>query len=196
MGKLATLAVGEGSGFVRFFKWVFTALKHPIKFLKLTFRFKNWGKNSIIFLVMQSLDNSMRMVWKKGLLSCGISIKNDKASGVPAFIPIGQEVMNRYVKKVNGIAQNTWLEIFLNMSMTAHILGGCPMGETKEEGVVNEYFEVHGYKNMYILDGSIIPCNLGVNPSLSITALSEYAMDNIPEKKGNTVIPLDELKLK
>ncbi len=194
MGKLANLAVGKGNGFIRFMKWVFTAISHPLNFLRLTFRFKNWGKNSIIFLVMQSLDNSMRMVWKKGLFHNGISIKNDKASKVPAFIPIGQEVMNRYAKKVNGIAQNTWLEIILNMPMTAHILGGCPMGETKEEGVVNEYFEVHGYKNMYILDGSVIPCNLGVNPSLSITALAEYAMDHIVEKNGNPIIPIDELK--
>lgn len=196
MGKLANLAVGKGNGFIRFMKWVFTAISHPLNFLRLTFRFKNWGKNSIIFLVMQSLDNSMRMVWKKGLFRNGISIKNDKDSKVPAFIPIGQEVMNRYAKKVNGIAQNTWLEIILNMPMTAHILGGCPMGETKEEGVVNEYFEVHGYKNMYILDGSVIPCNLGVNPSLSITALAEYAMDNIADKNGNLIIPIDELKLK
>lgn len=196
MGKLANLAVGKGNGFIRFMKWVFTAISHPLNFLRLTFRFKNWGKNSIIFLVMQSLDNSMRMVWKKGLFRNGISIKNDKDSKVHAFIPIGQEVMNRYAKKVNGIAQNTWLEIILNMPMTAHILGGCPMGETKEEGVVNEYFEVHGYKNMYILDGSVIPCNLGVNPSLSITALAEYAMDNIADKNGNLIIPIDELKLK
>ena len=82
------------------------------------------------------------------------------------------------------------------MPMTAIILGGCPMGKTKNEGVVNEFFEVHGYKNMYILDGSIIPCNLGVNPSLSITALSEYAMSQIDAKKGSAIVPLDELKLK
>ena len=70
------------------------------------------------------------------------------------------------------------------------------MGKSKDEGVVNEYFEVHGYNNMYILDGSIIPCNLGVNPSLSITALAEYAMNHISDKDGNTVIPFEELKLK
>ena len=196
MGKLATLAVGEGSGFIRFSKWVITVITHPINFIKLTFTFRNWGKKSIIFLVMQSLDNSMRMIWKRGLLGSSISIKNNKASKVPAFIPIGQEVMHRYAKKVNGIAQNTWPEILLNMPMTAHILGGCPMGKTKNEGVVNDLFEVHGYKNMYILDGSIIPCNLGVNPSLSITALSEYAMSQIDAKKGNAIVPLDELKLK
>jgi cholesterol oxidase len=82
------------------------------------------------------------------------------------------------------------------MPMTAHILGGCPMGKSKDEGVVNEYFEVHEYNNMYILDGSIIPCNLGVNPSLSITALAEYAMKHISDKDGNMVIPFEELKLK
>ena len=183
MGKLATLAVGEGNGFIRFLKWVITAISHPFNLLKLTFTFKNWGKHSIIFLVMQSIDNSMRMIWKKGLFG-GMSIKNDKLTKVPAFIPIGQEVMYRYAKKVKGIAQNAWPEILLNMPMTAHILGGCPMGKTKDQGVVNEYFEVHGYKNMYILDGSIIPCNLGVNPSLTITALSEYAMNHIPSNQN------------
>jgi cholesterol oxidase len=185
MGRLATLAVGSGTGVIRFLKWLLAAITHPIKFLKLTFGFRNWGRNSIIFLVMQSLDNSMRMVWKKGLFGSGISMKNDKHTKVPAFIPIGQEVMNRYAAKVNGIAQNTWPEIILNMPMTAHILGGCPMGETAEEGVVNDKFEVHNYPNMYVLDGSIIPCNLGVNPSLTITALAEYAMSQIPVKVRN-----------
>lgn len=196
MGKLATLAVGEGIGVIRFLKWILTVITHPIRFLKLTFTFKNWGKKSIIFLVMQSLDNSMRMIWRNGLFGGSISIKNDKDSQVPAYIPIGQEVMTRYAEKVNGISQNSWPEILLNMPMTAHILGGCPMGEKKSSGVVNEYFEVHDYKNMHILDGSVMPCNLGVNPSLSITALSEYAMDQIPEKKGNTIVSLKELKLR
>ena len=195
MGKLATLAVGQGSGIMRLIKWFLTVLSHPIKFIRLTFTFKNWGKKSIIFLVMQSLDNSMRMIWKKGVFGSSLSIKNDKDSKVPAYIPIGQEVMNRYAKKVNGIAQNAWPEILLDMPMTAHILGGCPMGKTIKQGVVNEFFEVHGYNNMYILDGSIIPCNLGVNPSLSITAISEYAMSQIPDKPGNSIKPMKELSL-
>ena len=195
MGKLATLAVGPGNGFVRFMKWLLAAVKQPIDFIRLSFSFKNWGKNAIIFLVMQSLDNSMRMIWKKRWLGSSISFKNDQSSKVPAFIPVGQEVMHRYAKKVNGIAQNNWPEILLNMPMTAHILGGCPMGSDVNEGVVNEKFEVYGYKNMYILDGSIIPCNLGVNPSLSITALSEYAMNSIPEKTGNKIKGIHELQL-
>ncbi len=185
MGRLATLAVGEGRGIVRFLKWIVAGIKQPVKLLRVSFNFRNWGRRSIIFLVMQSLDNSMHMVWKKGIFS-SIAMRNDKQQRVPAFIPVGQEVMKRYAAKVGGIAQNAWPEILLDMPMTAHILGGCPMGKTKAEGVVNDRFQAHGYDNMYILDGSVIPCNLGVNPSLTITALSEYAMSHIPEKAERT----------
>jgi cholesterol oxidase len=87
---------------------------------------------------------------------------------------------------------NAFSEVLFSMSTTAHILGGCPMGKTKEEGVVDENFKVHGYPNMMILDGSIVPANLGVNPSFTITALSEYAMDQVAEKPGNINISLEK----
>ncbi len=195
MGRLGTLATGEGNGFVRTTKLILQIIKHPTDFLKLSFNFKKWGENSIIFLVMQSLDNSMRMIWKKGFFGSGMAFRNDKASKVPAYIPIGQEVMFRYAKKVKGIAANVLPEILMNMPMTAHILGGCPMGANDKEGVVNKNFEVFNYPNLYVLDGSIIPCNLGVNPSLTITSLSEYAMSLIPDKPGNEKEKLeDQLK--
>jgi cholesterol oxidase len=193
MGRLGTLATGGGSGLMRFLKLLVQIVKHPINFLRVTFNLRRWGENSIIFLVMQSLDNSMRLVWKKGWLKQRMTFRNDKDLKVPAYIPVGQEVMKRYAKKVNGVAQNVWPEILLNMPMTAHILGGCPMGKDVNGGVVDEYFRVHNYPDMYILDGSVIPCNLGVNPSLTITALSEYAMSYIPEKEGNKNVKLDEL---
>ncbi len=192
MGRLGTLATGGGTGLIRFLKLLLQIIKHPIDFIRVTFNWKKWGSNSIIFLVMQSLDNSMRLVWKKGLFGAKRVLKNDKDVKVPAYIPVGQEVMKRYAKKVNGIAQNVWPEILLNMPMTAHILGGCPMGKNKLSGVVNDRLEVHNYPNMYIVDGSIIPCNLGVNPSLTITALAEYAMSNIMEKPGNPNLPLKD----
>jgi len=78
------------------------------------------------------------------------------------------------------------------LASTAHILGGCPMGRTAEEGVVDDRFQVHGYPDFYILDGSIIPANLGVNPSLTITALAEYAMDRVPVKPGYRGQTLEE----
>ena len=87
---------------------------------------------------------------------------------------------------------NAFSEVMFNLASTAHILGGCPMGKTKNEGVVDEYFRVHGYKNFLVLDGSIMPCNLGVNPSLTITALSEYAMDHVPAKEQSEVKTLVE----
>jgi len=102
-------------------------------------------------------------------------------------------VMHRYAEKVNGVAMNAMTEIVFNMSTTAHILGGCPMGETANEGVINDKFQVHGYPNMYILDGSVIQGNLGVNPSLTITALSEYAMEQISVKEGHSGKTLDLL---
>ena len=119
-------------------------------------------------------------------------MKNDSGQKVPSYIPIGQEALYRYAKKVNGIPHNAFSEVMFGLASTAHILGGCPMGKTKEEGVVDENFKVHGYPNFYILDGSIMPCNLGVNPSLTITALSEYAMDKIAVKEGNRTQNLDQ----
>ncbi len=185
MVRLATVAAGPGSPPVRVAKLIGNIISKPGQFIRTIFR-RNLPHNSVIFLVMQTLDNSMKMVWKKGLFGGKITIDNSGGQKVPAYIDIGQEVMQRYGKKIDAVPMNAVTEIVFNMSSTAHILGGCPMGETAETGVVNDKFEVHGYPNMYILDGSIIPCNLGVNPSLTITALSEYAMQQVPEKAGNT----------
>ena len=109
---------------------------------------------------------------------------DQNAPPIPVFIPAGFEVMQRLARKTQGVAVSALTETVLNMSTTAHILGGCPMAESANEGVVNSRFEVYGYPKMYILDGSIIPANIGVNPSLTITALAEYAMDGIPDRSN------------
>ena len=142
-----------------------------------------WSENTIIFLVMQSVDNAMKMQLQKGLFRKQLTIKNKGNKRVPAYIPVGQEVMNRYAAKVGGIAQNSTMEILFNVPSTAHILGGCPMGENIGEGVINKNFQVFGYPNMYIVDGSAIQGNLGVNPSFTITAQAEYAVEQVPEKE-------------
>jgi cholesterol oxidase len=128
----------------------------------------------------------MRMVWKRTVFGGKMKIDNSGQKKVPAYIPVGQEVMERYAKKVNGVAQNILLEIFFNRPTTAHILGGCPMSESAETGVVDKNLKVHGYPDFYITDGSVIQGNIGVNPALTITALSEYAMSQIPLKEGAT----------
>ncbi len=186
MMHLGTLAVGNGTPAVRSAKLIGQLIKHPITFLKLFFT-KAPAENGIIFLIMQTLENSMQLKWKRGLFGNRMTMVNESNQPVPTFIPAGQEALYRYAKKVNGIPMNALTEVTMGLASTAHILGGCPMGKTKEEGVVDEFFRVHGYKNFLVLDGSIMPCNLGVNPSLTITALSEYAMSYIPAKAGSNV---------
>lgn len=182
--RLGTMAAGPGHPVVRTAKLIGNVITNPLKFLKVFFS-RNITRNSIILLVMQTLDNSMKIVWKKGLFGGGMKMDNSGNQRVPAYIDTGQQVMYKYSEKVNGVSVNAITEILFNMSSTAHILGGCPMGESAQNGVVNQNFEVHGYPNMYILDGSVIQGNLGVNPSLTITSISEYAMSLIPEKEGN-----------
>jgi cholesterol oxidase len=87
-----------------------------------------------------------------------------------------------FARQTNGVALGSIGENLLGLPTTAHILGGAPIGQNAENGVVNEKFEVHNYPGLYIIDGSIMPANPGVNPSLTITALAEYAMSKIKSK--------------
>ena len=190
MGLLSTVAAGDGPAIVRTLKMMWNFVTSPRKVWNVLS--KEFAEHSVILLVMQSLDNALQMKWSKGLFGGRLKVASGDDVQVPAYIDVGQNVMHRYAEKTGGTAMNATTEVLFNMSSTAHILGGCPMGMTPEEGVVNDKFEVHGYPNMHVLDGSIIPCNLGVNPSLSITALSEYAMSHVPDKEGNTRKTLEQ----
>ncbi|TAL60622.1 MAG: GMC family oxidoreductase [Bacteroidetes bacterium] len=159
---------------------------HPWIFLKTVFNF-SWSSHMVIFLVMQTVDNAMKMVWKNTLFGGKMKIDNSGQKKVPAFIKVGQEVMEHFAGKVKGVSQNILLEVFFNRPTTAHILGGCPMSENVETGVVDKNLRVHGYPDFYIVDGSVIQGNIGVNPSLTITALAEYCMSRIPLKEGTDV---------
>jgi cholesterol oxidase len=191
MIRLAAMAAGKGTPMVRTLKMVGNIITQPWNFLRSLFNFK-LAETSIIFLIMQSLPNAMQMKLRKGIFGPRLIMKNDSGQKVPSFIPVGQNALYRYARKVNGVPHNAVTEIMFGLASTAHILGGCPMGKTKEEGVVDENFKVHGYPDFHILDGSIMPCNLGVNPSLTITALSEYAMDLIPAKEGIKTVSLNQ----
>lgn len=190
LGRLAVLATPDAKFPLRIVKWLAITVRHPVRFVKYYFS-KNFASRSVYILVMQALDNSMKMAWRKGWRGNKMKMTSGNGSKPPAFIPEGQEIMNRYAEKVKGTAINSMFEVFFNMSTTAHILGGCPMGANREEGVVGSDFQVHGYPGMFILDASIIQSNPGVNPSLSIAALSEYACSLIatnsisPEKSPN-----------
>lgn len=186
------LAVGGATSSVqRSGMLLMKTITHPRMFLKTVFNFK-WSTNSVLFLVMQTADNAMKMVWKRTILGGKMKIENRGNKKVPAYIPIGQEVMERYARKVIGVPQNILIEVFFNRPTTAHILGGCPMSETSESGVIDKNLKVHGYPDFFITDGSVIQGNIGVNPSLTITAMAEYCMKGIPMKEGAPVTEISK----
>jgi cholesterol oxidase len=99
---------------------------------------------------------------------------------IPTFIPIANEFARRLAKRIGGVARSSYNEVILDIPTTAHILSGCIIGDSPETGVIDLKNQVYGYKNLLICDGSMMPANLGVNPSLTITALTERAMSFIP----------------
>ncbi len=184
-------ASGSKYNFFRFLKLMLNSLRHPWKVHKIVFNM-NWSTGLVILLVMQHIENAMSMKWNRTIFGGKMIIDNMGNKKVPAYIDIGQKVMESYAQKSGGIAQNVILEVLFNRPTTAHILGGCPMSEGVGTGVVDPELRVHGYNNMYIVDGSVIQGNIGVNPSFTILAMAEYAMDKIPDKKGKHQVSLEE----
>ena len=99
---------------------------------------------------------------------------------MPSYIPVANQAARHLARATGGFPSSALNEVLLNVPTTAHILGGAPMAATPAEGVVDERNRVFGYENLYVVDGSTIPSNLGVNPSLTITAMAEYAMSLVP----------------
>jgi cholesterol oxidase len=170
---------------VRLLKFLGWALTHPIDFTKALI-LPGWAHNVTILLVMQHADNRMRFrMGRSGftLFRKGIVAEEEPGYEIHAQVKGSHELTRDFAKRTNGVALGSLGENLLGLPTTAHILGGAPIGKDASEGVVNENFEVHNYEGLYIIDGSIMPANPGVNPSLTITALAEYAMSKIGSKK-------------
>lgn len=185
IGTISTLMVGGGPWFIRCSKYAWQVLTHPVNFLK-SLRLKNWAQESIILLVMQNVDNHMRLIysrrWYWPFKKTMTTALNDHKK-VPVFLPWANKVAGMLAEHFGGFTVASVPEILLNKSTTAHILGGAVMGKNSDEGVIDERNRVFGYDNFYVIDGSMIPANLGVNPSLTITAMAEYAMSHIKNKQ-------------
>lgn len=184
--RLLAVPITEGTHpLLRPLQTLFAALTSPLQSLRLLLNW-NWAKSTLILLVMQNIDNriqfrlgrSLFTFFRKGL----VSQKTPDAVTIPAYLPIANEIARRFSKKTNGIPQSALHEAFLNIPTTAHILGGCVIGKDRNTGVIDSNHEVFGYPGLYICDGSTIPANLGVNPSLTIAAMTERAMAKIPNK--------------
>ena len=103
---------------------------------------------------------------------------------IPSSIAIGEEIARDIAEDINGVPMSSYMDTFFGIPTTAHILGGATMGDNINNGVVDDKFEIFNYPGLYVIDGSVVPSNLGVNPSLTITALAEYAMSKFPEKES------------
>jgi len=109
--------------------------------------------------------------------------RTDEGVQLPKSPAISNAITRQFAQKMNGIPAASFMDSLFNFPITAHFMGGVPLGRNEQEGVVDIYFQVHNYPGLYVIDGSIMPGNPGVNPSLTITALAEYAMSQIPPKK-------------
>ena len=185
MRLLAGPLVADSRPWMRTLKFIAYVAMRPLVVVRMVFN-PRWAQTSIIFLVMQDLDNrvhlrlgrSFRTLFRRGL----DSVAAPDAAPVPSEIPKGNEVAFRFAKAVGGVAQCAVTQVTVNIPVTAHILGGCAIGRTRAEGVIDSRHRVFGYEGLYVCDGSAIPANLGVNPSLTICALTERAMAFIPNK--------------
>jgi cholesterol oxidase len=147
---------------------------------------KDFARHSQVLLYMRTLDGTLSLrlgrsaftAWKRAL----VTKLDDPAQAPRAFMPEATELAERFAKKVGGVTMSMMTETLLGTPSTAHILGGACMGPSVEDGVIDDSHRVFGYDGLYVIDGSSVSANPGVNPSLTITAMAERAMSKIPAK--------------
>jgi cholesterol oxidase len=149
-----------------------------------------WSRRTVILLTMQTLDNSMRLVPKRNLFGLGprLQTQEDPDKPNPRFIAAADKATRRVAEKLDAVPQAGLTEQLFNIPTTAHIMGGAVIGADAEHGVVDRHQRVFGYENLLVCDGSAIPANVGVNPSLTITALTEHAMSQVAPREREEAV--------
>ncbi|OLO99195.1 cholesterol oxidase [Mycolicibacterium porcinum] len=185
MGLLQTLMTDgtgpQGTDVPRWRQFLDQAREDPRNLVRLL-NPQRWSERTVIALVMQHLDNSITTFTKRGPGGRRVmTSKQGHGEPNPTWIPVGNEFTRRMAEKVDGVAGGTWGELF-NIPLTAHFLGGAAIGDSAEHGVIDPYQRVYNYPTLYVMDGAAISANLGVNPSLSITAQAERAASLWPNK--------------
>ena len=182
MRFMFTTLVGEGAVPVRLLKWAKSVTSHPGRWVR-TLR-RGWSRRTVMMLVMQPRDNAIRFTAKRRVLRNGYKLvtKIDHDRPAPTYLEAGHRAATWLAEQTGGIAQSSIFEAFGNMPMTAHVLGGAAIGATATEGVVDHNLRVFGYENMIVCDGAALPANPGVNPALTITAMAEHAMAQVPAR--------------
>lgn len=175
MGLLSSILVDGGPGVPRWLRFVTAVIRHPVTFLR-SLSVRRWSERTVILLVMQSVDNSLRVFRKRGLFGSRLTSRNETGKPNPRYLPIANEAARAAAAHMDGDPVSSLNEVLLDVPVTAHILGGACIGASPATGVVDPYHRVYGYPDLHVVDGAAVPANLGVNPSLTITALAERAV--------------------
>jgi cholesterol oxidase len=182
---LFNLMVEAGNRGTQPLRFLAAVLRHPRAFLR-ALKIKGTSRRTIMLLVMQSLDNSIRLKVKRRFPGGAVALttEQDPEHPNPVNIPVAYDVARFFAKELDGEAFSNITEGMFAIPTTAHILGGAAIGASPETGVIDSHQQVFGYENLLVCDGSAVPANIGANPSLTITALTERAMTHIPAKLG------------
>jgi cholesterol oxidase len=190
-GFFRILTAPHGPG-TRFFVRMFSAgrnfLQHPWRWMKSLF-VRDFGRRSLVLLYMRTLEGTLRLCLERSWLppfGKALTTREDEGETPTASIPEASEIGARVAEKLGGTTNSLISETAFGIPTTAHILGGCCMGSDADEGVIDSQHRVFGYAGLYVIDGSAISANPGVNPSLTITALAERAMVFVPEKRASS----------
>ena len=183
MSLLYTLLTGNGGRIGRPLLWLGQVMRHPVRFLR-TLWPVGWSRRTVLLLVMQSLDNAISFRARKGLFGrVTLTTEQDPEKPNPTYIEAGNRAAEWLARRTGGYAQSMVLEAWANIPTTAHILGGAVIGRDPASGVIDGDSHLFGYRNFLVCDGSAVPANPGVNPSLTIAAMTEYAMTRVPPKQ-------------
>ncbi|MDQ0992559.1 GMC family oxidoreductase N-terminal domain-containing protein [Streptomyces sp. V3I7] len=181
MGGLTILQVPYAEGSSRVLGWLANAVRHPVQVVR-SLSNHRWSEKTIIGLVMQSLDNSLTTYLKpKGVGKGLLTARQGHGAPNPQQIKAATEAATILAEEINGFAGSNIGEL-MGTPLTAHFLGGCPVGASRETGVIDAYHRLYGHPGISVVDGAAVSANLGVNPSLTITAQAERAMSYWPNK--------------
>jgi cholesterol oxidase len=179
MGLLTT-ALADGGGRWRPVTWLKEVIRHPVMLVR-NLSMRRWSEQTIIALVMQTRDNSITCFTKRGVRGRRLTSKQGHGEPNPTWIPTGHDAVRRIAARIKGYAGGGWNDVF-NIPMTAHFLGGAPIGDSARTGVIDPYHRAYGHPGLHVVDGTAVSANLGVNPSLTITAQAERAAAMWPNK--------------
>ena len=185
MGLFGTLLVdgpdGQRTRPPGWWRFLRAVVRQPGAFFR-QFDLRAWSERTVIALIMQSRDNSLTVSARRRFLGgCRLTTRQGHGRPNPAWLPVGHDVARRLAGRNGGSPSGTWGEIF-GVPMTAHFLGGCAIGASAADGVIDQWHRVFGYEGLHVVDGSAMPANPGVNPSLTITAMAERAFAYWPNR--------------